>query len=100
MPRFWEFLGRIADTIAVAAVIIDAVTALLNREHVTRLARDETLLIAVLVVMVAAGMIFVVSGFRIRLDILRPDRGRAGTWMMRGGGALLVGALVVFLLAR
>jgi heme A synthase len=100
MASFWKWVGRIADTIAVASVIIDAVTALLKREHVTKLARDETLLIAVLGVMVAAGMIFVVSGFRIRLDILRPDRGRAGTWLMRAGGALLVGALVVFLLAR
>jgi hypothetical protein len=100
MARSWEWVGRIADTITVALVIIDAATAFLNREHVTKLARDETLLIAVLVGMVVVGMIFVVSGFMIRLDIFSTDRGHRGIWLMRAGGALLVGALVVFLFAR
>ena len=96
MAGWWEKEGRLADTIAIVTFAVDTGTALLSREHVARLAREQTLSIIIIVVLLVAGLVAIVRGFILRMDIYSKGRGREGTRLMWLGVFLLLGALAVF----
>ena len=97
MAGWWEREGRLADTIAILTFAVDTGTALFNREHVARLAREQTLSIIIIVALLVAGLVAIVRGFILRMDTFSRKRGHEGASPMWAGIFLLLGALTVFL---